>query len=584
MGNENIKSNIREKVQKIKTKHEEKEKEKEKNHYNNRQKINNRFLKRNVKKSDLTTEELEILKCLSKPKEAYCCNYCPGFPLISFSIVKDPRDVMCKKEMIELTLLDHNFDKKKGQYISHRFRDDELNSALKKSSYNYIEEYSIKYIFKEKYKINTSDDLLPFENLDEFHEYLKVVIKYRDLKKKISLYNYGNTKQNYVFTFFEYLLNMGLYGFGTLYEYLNALSIYDFLKFEILEQYNCGIKMKSGDFIFETGKSVLLLKQVTNIIKANDNNLFAFILSNYRFGDYRNPLCGIFLRKLDTNTSYIGSYNYLKYKETDPPKKEIILKQNNKNYKDIIELETDNYLLLIDDKKLNGNFIIASYIENSNKYNYNAFNNIRCLAFLKLKSNDIFILGDSNIYLMQYNEKEKELKEIKIYQNKISINNKNNNYNFLCYELLNGDIIFSVDTNKFCYFNMRTFMMQTVFEFKKYESLIKRISQLRDKNFFYFTIGNSGFEVNLKNGKIKRTDLICDKSKYTVFNKYYISYENKTIMVKNENGIILFLKALNDEGQIVIINEKEGLFAALSFVKSCYSMNLYILRIDKNND
>ena len=60
----------------------------------------------------------------------------------------------------------------------------------------------------------------------------------------------------------------------------------------------------------------------------------------------------------------------MQYKESDPPKKEIILKQNNKNYKDIIELEIDKYLLLIDDKKLNGNLIIASYIENSNKYNY----------------------------------------------------------------------------------------------------------------------------------------------------------------------------------------------------------------------
>ena len=266
MGNENIKSNIREKVQKIKTKHEEREKEKEKNNYNSRKKIDNRFLKRNVKKSDLTTEELEILKCLSKPEEAYCCNWCPGFPLISFSVVKDSSIVCNKNTMIELTLLDHNWDKKKGEYISHRFRDNKLNTVLKKSSYSYIEEYSIKYIFKEKYKKNTSDDLLPFENLDEFHEYLKVVIKYRELKKKISLYNYGNTKQNYVFTFFEYLLNMGIYGFGTLYEYLNALSISDFLKFEILEQYNCGKKMKNGDFIFETGKSVLLLKQVTNII------------------------------------------------------------------------------------------------------------------------------------------------------------------------------------------------------------------------------------------------------------------------------------------------------------------------------
>lgn len=305
MGNENIKSNIREKVQKIKTKHEEKVKEKEKNNYINMKKIDNRFLKRNVKKSDLTIEELEILECLSKPKEAYCCNWCPGFPLISFSIVKDPRDVGNTKDMIELTLLDHNFGKKKGEYISHRFRDDKLNTVLKRSSYSYIEEYSIKYIFKEKYKINPSDDLLPFENLNEFHEYLKVVIKYRDLKNKISLYNYGNTKQNYVFTFFEYLLNMGLYGFGTLYEYLNALSISDYLKFEILEQYNCGIKMKNGDFIFETGKSILLLKQVTNIIKVNDNNLCAFIIdTNYRFTDYKNPSCGIFLRKIDTNTSY----------------------------------------------------------------------------------------------------------------------------------------------------------------------------------------------------------------------------------------------------------------------------------------
>jgi len=143
-----------------------------------------------------------------------------------------------------------------------------------------------------------------------------VVIKYKDLKTKISLYNYGNTEKNYVFTFFEYLLNMGLYGFGTLFEYLNALSISDFLKFEIIEQYNYGIKMKNGDFIFETGESILLLSQVTDIIKVNDNNLCAFILSNYRFGSYRNPPCGIFLRKIDANTSSMDSMEYLQYKET----------------------------------------------------------------------------------------------------------------------------------------------------------------------------------------------------------------------------------------------------------------------------
>ena len=108
MGNENIKSNIKEKVQKIKTIHEDKAKEKEKNNYNLRKKINNWILKRNVKKSNLTTEELEILKCLSKSIKAYCCANCPNIPLVSFSIVKDPYNEGIGKDMLELTLLEHN--------------------------------------------------------------------------------------------------------------------------------------------------------------------------------------------------------------------------------------------------------------------------------------------------------------------------------------------------------------------------------------------------------------------------------------------------------------------------------------------
>ena len=240
--------------------------------------------------------------------------------------------------------------------------------------------------------------------------------------------------------------------------------------------------------------------------------------------------------------------------------------------------------MFIDDKKLNGNLIIASYIENSNKYNYNPFNDIRCLAFLKLKSNNIFLVGDSDIYLMQYNEKEKELKEIKACQNKIDINNKNENYNFLCYELLNEDIIFSIDTNKFCYFNMKTFMIQTVFEYKQDDSHIDRFCQLRDINSLYFGINNLCFEVNLKNGKIKYTNFNSDKSKYNILNNYYISYQNKDIKVKNNNDITLFSKTLYQKSKTLIINEKEGLFAALFFIENCYAISIHIFKIDKNND
>ena len=46
----------------------------------------------------------------------------------------------------------------------------------------------------------------------------------------------------------------------------------------------------------------------------------------------------------------------------------------------------------------------------------------------------------------------------------------------------------------------------------------------------------------------------------------------------------LIFRTLYDEGRIIKINEKEGLFAVLSFAEGCYSMNLYIFKIDKNND
>jgi len=95
----------------------------------------------------LTTEELEILECLSKPEQTYCCLYCSRIPLLSFSVVKYYRNADSNKELIELTLLEHNWDKKKGEYISHRFRDEKLSSALSKCCYSYIENHTMKYLF-----------------------------------------------------------------------------------------------------------------------------------------------------------------------------------------------------------------------------------------------------------------------------------------------------------------------------------------------------------------------------------------------------------------------------------------------------
>ena len=75
-----------------------------------------------------------------------------------------------------------------------------------------------------------------------------------------------------------------------------------------------------------------------------------------------------------------------------------------------------------------------------------------------------------------------------------------------------------------------------------------------------------------------------DKSEYIILNNYYLSFEDKTIKVLTDNDEILFFKSLFNEGKIIIINEKEGLFAAFCFEEISYYMNLYIFKIDKSND
>ena len=541
--------------------------------------IKNRFLKRNIKKSDLTQQELEILKCLNKPKDAYYCGYCPSFPLISFSLDKDPRKASFenKRKMVTVTLLEHNWGKNKlTQNISHKFRDDELRSAFHIYSRNYIQSKYLQYLIKDKYIEDISDDLLPFESKEDFDEFLKVVIKYKILKEKIAFYNDGDTTRNYVFTFLEFILNLGLYGFGTLYEFLNALSISEFLEFKILEQYNCGYHMNNKDLIYELKK--FDLKQVTNIIKLNDEYLFAFIIDvTYKFSSYPNNIVGIFIETLDTKSYFNSSISYLNYKETDKQKKNVIIKYGNNNYKNIIELETEKYLLQVDNEYLSHNLLVASYNGEFKKYDFIIFNNCIGLAFLKLKSNKFFMVGKNILYVLIYIFGElKILKEINI---EIT---PNSNCNYLCNELLNEDILFNLAPNKLCYFNIKTFTIQTIIEITKNE-IINRFNQLNNKNIFYFFTNNFCYEFNLMDGGKKEIPFSkINNEDSTVMNEYYINASSKSLIIKNQDSELLYEKRLNTKGRILIINEKENIFAILSFCDTNYSMNVNYFKINKN--
>ena len=238
-----------------------------------------------------------------------------NFPLITFEKILENRKYADNKYMLELTLEEHNFNKKPDQYISHRFRDDKFNAAVNMYNRSYIEKYKINQLIKEGYKYEEyiSNDLLPFESLNDFYEYLKVAIKFLDMKKIIEFYNYGDSKKNKCFTFFELLLSQGLYGFSTLYEYQNALSIYNFLNFEDLKQYNTGFDMINGDIIYEL--SFFEVQQIKKVVKLNNNNdLYTFIVDiKYRFGDYRFPNCGIIFDEIKENTKFIDKKRKFKF-------------------------------------------------------------------------------------------------------------------------------------------------------------------------------------------------------------------------------------------------------------------------------
>ena len=91
-----------------------------------------------------------------------------------------------------------------------------------------------------------------------------------------------------------------------------------------------------------------------------------------------------------------------------------------------------------------------------------------------------------------------ELKIIKEYNIEIKIT-PNPNCNYLCYELLNEDILFNLSPNKLCLFNIKTFTIQTIIDIPKNE-IISRFNQLNNKNIFYFFINNICNEFNIMDG------------------------------------------------------------------------------------
>ena len=502
----------------------------------------NRILKRNVSKSQLTREDLDLINDLGKTELRYYYCYCPTIPLINITIDSSGDKSNNEFNFIVNFKEDILNDNKEYDSHSHNFSGKEFFKYLK----FYNQEFIIKRINKTllKKRNKKEQNLLPFENIEDFYKFKKVLIKFLNLKSRITFYN-GDYHKNIYYNFFEHILRLSLYGLGTLYEYNNSLNISDFLDFDFLKHFNIGQNMENGHILYELDNiRVPKTFHIRNIIKLNDNGFFAFIASD----------TGIFLETINyDNNNSSTKLNFNRKALND----KFIPINFNKNYSDIIELSKDNYLLHFE---CCFNLVIASYNKKELKFDFKDDIKFETNIFKKLKNGNILFINKSNISLCEYNRNYFIEKKI------ININFSHNSFHntiFICLELLNNDIIFS-NRKQIYYINRKTFNIQTIYKHDKY--CISRLFQFKNKDYFYYSffikkmlLDYEFYErVNVKNGKIK-TFKEKAPDEMLVLDIYIIKYCGQLEIYDEKNKI--FTKQLKGGiKKLFLLNEKKRIF------------------------
>jgi len=353
------------------------EKENENNNFGK-----NEFILKNIYLKSLSQEDQNIINSIPYIDSTFICVY-------------------CKK----ITKIDIKYDKSEGHIIALYFNecgkkiklDDNNNFGLKK--------ISLQTLYKENYmNINTNKILkneqnLPFETIDELNEYLKVYKSYLNLKEEMKKYNFGDTKNNELFSLFEDLLQIGLYGFGTYNEYKNSIIIKEFLmeKFKIFNKIQVltnGLKLFRYNYV--------TFKKTANVIHLKDN----IIALNYHNKNFNNKFC---LLKLEiNNNNFFESNIYQKYFEFDSYKdipiefrKNFILCNETINFLNIFCFENNEYLVQPENIKMLYKFY---FDENINEYLYKTFDiNIKedIANIFVLDNNDIVVITFTHVYILR---------------------------------------------------------------------------------------------------------------------------------------------------------------------------------------
>ena len=191
------------------------------------QKYNNKFINGNINYDILSEEDKIIINNIPYIDFTYICNKCNKIPKIH--IIYNENSGYIEKLYFKECNIYINIDLNNIYFL---LKKKELTSLYKENFMN-INDIS-----------NLREKFLPFKNKEDLNEYIRVYKSYLKLRNEIKMYNSGDTRKNKVFSLFEDLLLIGLYGLGTEYEYKNAIVIKDFL-FDKFNRYNYEILLNN---------------------------------------------------------------------------------------------------------------------------------------------------------------------------------------------------------------------------------------------------------------------------------------------------------------------------------------------------
>ena len=495
------------------------------------------FIQKNIDLKLLSEEDQNIINSIPYIDFTYICIYCKNIPQLELEYDKRDRNIkaLYLKECGKKIKLDNN----------------DNNFGLKKAPLETL--YKENYMNINNNKILKNTQNLPFETINELNEYIKVYKSYLNLREEMKKNNFGDVKNNYLFSLFEELLQIGLYGFGTYNEYNNSIIIKEFLmeKFKIFNKIqilNNGLKLFRFNYI--------TFRKTANIINLK-NNIIAIVYHNK---DFNNKFC--VLKFEINNDNSFDSNMYQKYFIFDSYKdipiefrKNFILCNETINFDKIFYFGKNEYLVQPEKIKILYNFY---FDEKINQYLYKTFDiNIKedISNIFVLDNNDIVVISFSHVYIFKIDYSSNLLICIKKF---FDLNIPYQRPNLL--QMKNGNFIINFP-KKLVYFS-KSYEIISVFKIVYVNCQFYDMIKLNNENIIFGNMGKS-YHLNIK----KFNFIFFEISEYVSFGI------NDNILGKfNNDSFSLFDYKLNKS----IYNENFG--------ESYYWLYSRFILLDKNKN